>query len=228
MKSSENNIAEYIKSGRYFKDARDWYSNKFILPIAEKAWLVLFAFVMSAVSFIVIVNINNILPMTKKFSVMVDVQDIFRNNTKVKNVNYFPNDPEKTIAQHLIYNFLKMREQYKFENIERQQEIIKNISGKLVAESFNKLMQIDNPESLLAKYQDKITRFIEPQKITFNSDNQAIIIFDAYEKAPGKSEYYAGRFKADIYFEMSELEKTKNANDKFKFIVTEYNSTKIN
>ena len=66
-----NAIQEYIKSGEYFIDARKWHNFKYILPLSHRSILLLICTIFTLLLTLICININILLPISKKVSYLI-------------------------------------------------------------------------------------------------------------------------------------------------------------
>lgn len=153
-KEEKINYSEVVKSvyeeGKYFSDAMDWYCLKYLSAISERTFFV----VLSVMSFIIVIllylTINNIMPLTEEFPVLVTQNDPVNYYTtiesvKPKNMDYNSNE---AILRLLLIRYVRelFDHNYKSGNIEdlnKKLLKIKNYSTDEVLQKFrNEFNQI--------------------------------------------------------------------------------------
>lgn len=146
-KEEKTKYSEVVKAvyeeGNYFNDAMDWYCLKYLSATSERTFFV----VLSAMSFIIVtllyLTIDNILPLTEEFPVMVTQKDSANYYTTIEavkpsNMNYNSNE---AILRLLLIRYVQelFNHNYKSGNIEDLNEKllkIKNYSTNEVLAKF--------------------------------------------------------------------------------------------
>lgn len=75
MPEQDKQIAESIRSGAYFVQARGWYETLYIGPISERTFFIIIAFLAVLVAFFSVSGVMRLLPITDRNPVLVYATD---------------------------------------------------------------------------------------------------------------------------------------------------------
>jgi type IV secretion system protein VirB8 len=230
------NIQRYVDSGDYFKDAKEWYASKFLLPFSLRSYALLFFITILFATYIMV--------------------ELMKADSEVKNmpfpmyaydsVNYFPHikpltevkEPiNNSVARYMASKYVLFRESYNYndtqgENKEISEKRIQALSSRRMYKEFIDYMNPDeNPDSPLIKYKSQVKRIIEVKSVElfgqYDLPERASVTFDAIEKSRSGIDSTT-TWQADIDFTMLDLEKKdENGQSKLSFTVTNYATNKL-
>ncbi|WP_347938607.1 VirB8/TrbF family protein [Rickettsia oklahomensis] len=216
-----NAIQEYIKSGKYFIDARQWYNFKYILPLSHRSLLLLTCTTFTLLLTLICININILLPINKKVSYLIkndaEQQAIITNTQHSSLAN-----PYISIANILLQNYVKQREEYNYDLLKEQFIFIKNTSTSIVYMQFANFMNIDNPLSPVIRYQKLYKRSINILSINNINDNEAVVMFESLAKNSTGEILEKMIWESRIGFIMDSIGINISPNTAFNFTVTNY------
>jgi len=224
---SKNGIKEYISDGRYFLDARKWYTYKYLSPITHKVWAFYTASILVIMLAAACININQLLPIQQTISYAIAVEK--KNSTTDENANIIRMDDSDTeitpvhfIATTLLQNYIINRESYDYNKLTKQFLHIKNSSTRIIFQRFYDYMNINNPDSPVIRYQKYAQRNIVINNISFVSNNEAMIEFKSIAKDTSGKTFEDLKWQAQVGFEMSDIKTKLPGGSKFNFTVTDY------
>lgn len=223
----KENIKEYIESKQYFKDARDWYNWKYMLPMTHRVWTFYVALAVFIVLLSLIMNINKLLPIKERLTYGINVvSDIRMGETQAKVIEMAGfegvNAPHRFIASNLIRNYVEVRENFVYGQIKKQYNYVKESSTRLVFKRYYNFMSVNNPDSPIMRYQQFATRNININDIKFLSNRKAKVRFVSRAVDINSKEFEKLYWEADISFNMSKVGRRVPTGTKFKFTVTDY------
>lgn len=223
----KDNIKEYIESKEYFRDARNWYNWKYILPMTHRVWLFYVAIAVGTILFTLAININKLLPIRQKLTYAINVvSDIREGETQAQVFEMQDtegtNAPFRFIATKLVRNYVESREDFDYSKIRKQFEYIRASSTRLVFKRFYNYMSVNNPDSPVMRYQQVATRKINVNDIKFLSDRRVLVNFTSTAKDSVGKQFENLRWQAQMSFNMGDVGKRVPTGTKFKFVVTDY------
>ncbi len=71
MTEDYKKIAESIRSGKYFTEARGWFETVYISPVSERSFFLIIAILAGFTALFGIVAMSRLLPITKREAVLV-------------------------------------------------------------------------------------------------------------------------------------------------------------
>jgi type IV secretory pathway component VirB8 len=230
------NIQRYVDSGDYFKDAKEWYASKFLLPFSLRSYALLFFIVILFATYIMI-ELMKVDSAVKNMPFPMYAYD---------SVNYFPHikpltevkEPiNNSVARYMASKYVIFRESYNFndtqgENKEISEKRIQALSSRRMYKEFIDYMNPDeNPDSPLIRYKSQVKRVIEVKSVElfgqYDLPERASVTFEAIEKSKNGIDSTT-TWQADIDFTMLDLEKKdENGQSKLSFTVTNYTTNKL-
>lgn len=222
-----NSVQEYIESGEYFSDARRWYIFKYVTPFHQKSLLILACTMFLILLMIIFASIDILLPLTQKIGYLVKSE-------KEKNINTIntKNSPlgsaYASIANIMVQNYIKQRENYAYDVLTEQAKFVQNSSTKVVFMQFENFMNIDNPLSPVLRYQKLFKRTVYITSIKNIDDNNVIVIFEAITKNNGQVILENMIWEATVSFIMDKIDLSLPQDAPFNFIVTNYKLKLLN
>lgn len=216
-----NAVQEYIKSGVYFIDARKWYNFKYILPLSHRSLLLLICTIFTLLSTLICININILLPVNEKVSYLI--KDDAEKQATVTNTKHSKlANPYISVANIMLRNYVKQREEYNYDILKEQFTFIKNSSTSIVYMQFANFMNIDNPLSPVIRYQKLYKRSINISSINNINDNEVVITFESLAKNSMGEILENMVWEARIGFIMDSISTSTSADMPFNFTVTSY------
>ncbi|WP_375327214.1 VirB8/TrbF family protein [Candidatus Tisiphia endosymbiont of Nemotelus uliginosus] len=215
-----SSLQDYIKSGQYFLDSREWYNTNYIYPLVQRSVLFLFFSITLILFIVVAVSVNNLLPITRQ--VRYAVNSATFNNATITSAQDIKNDSLSSIADIMIRNYLLHRESYDYDLLHPQFNFIQNNSTRIVFLQFVNFMNIDNQLSPVMRYQRNFRRSIKIGLITYHKNNRAEVEFTSTVKNISNEILENMEWKAIIHFEIDPINIHLPPNSKFNFVVTSY------
>ena len=237
MANLDEDIAKKIEDGSYYKDARQWYSQRYLQVFSERSFLLLMFIALFMILALSILNINAIrgVPRVIAFPVKVDNStDYF---SIMKTLAKTSPTTQEAVVKYLIIDYLKMREEYSHKELteEKVKAILKRVkssSSKNVLNEYKNYVSSTNPYSPSIRYSDRIERTINVKKIDFLNDalisGRAKIIFESEEKTLKTKEVKRALWESTIHFSIPDIETISKTGAPLRFIVKYYRIKPIN
>ncbi|MDF2966008.1 MAG: virB8 [Rickettsiaceae bacterium] len=227
MELIKKSVTEYIKSGEYFRDAREWYHKKYVFPTFEwSALAVVVAFILLIVSGLIF-NIYYLFPLKLQRQYISYVKsDGTDKIPMIIKANSQPNELQSILAL-LIKNYVLQREKYNYEEIKQQLLFVKNNSTRLLFKEFYESLSLSNANSLILKFKKDARRNAKPISVRFLNNNTVLVTFEA--KAEGnKGEIIEDAiWESTISFESDKIDPQAAPGTRFGFIVTDYKARQV-
>ena len=220
-------VQDYIKSGEYFRDARKWYLEKYLHPFMHRSLMFVLASMLFVLFSGMIINILTMMPIVQTVRYVILTKDTSQTNAHIIHANQIKNDPRKSIADIMVRNYINKRESYNYDTLKSQLNFIQNTSTKIVLKDFYSGITIDNPNSPVMRYQKYIRRSIQVIDVNYPNKTEATIKFKSTAKDASGQIFEDMAWKANLSFEMDNVDENALANTKFNFIVTDYKVTLV-
>jgi len=221
-----NGLKEHIESRDYFKNAREWYNYKYLLPLTHRLWLTYAALLLVLMFLALVLNINKLLPIKQQLTYAINITPHTGEgeaNARIENMRGESMHPNRFIAQNLIESYVTNRENFNYSNMKSQFQYVENTSTRLVYRRFYNYMSVNNPDSPVMRYQQYAKRTITIEDINFISDNEATVTFNSVAKDSSGAIFENLNWSASITFDMGEVGRRVPTGSPFKFTITDYN-----
>jgi type IV secretory pathway component VirB8 len=211
-------VKQNIDSGKYFKDAIDWYYFRYVNQICERAYLIIAIVILLSISYVVKTMSDSLFPLVVPQPIFISakstkdaVPKIVKLKPRKGEANFDPRveNFDDSIIKYLLKNYVINREKFDFkdgdiEQVNKKFNRIKNTSTLREYKNFQKYMSKDNPNSPIKLFSKNATREITINEIKF------------YRKTPKnfaeKIIFYIANsipYEADVFFSSN----TKTYND---------------
>lgn len=174
-------IKESVDSGKYFKDALDWYFFRYVTPICDRTLLIFGAIVAAVVLYFLYQMIQSAFPLVERdpiFIKSVDQSRYFPSLVRLKPKEGQPNyDPaitniDEAVAKYLLTVYLEDRESYDFSKAEISDvnlkfNRIRNTSSAAEYKNFQLFMSKDNPNSPIQNFGQKVVKSVKIDSVHF-------------------------------------------------------------
>lgn len=218
----QDGIREYINSGAYFLDARKWYYNKYITPVAHRSILLIFTSIGILLLIVLAINIQSLLPITRQLKYAIAVTSGADKVARVHNASSIANDPIRSILKIMIEDYVLQRERYNYEMLERQIKYVHTTSNRVSFNRFYNYLNIDNPNSPVLRYQKEGKRFIKIQDVKFIGDNSAEVSFTSSALDNKGNSFEDLSWVAFVIFDADKINLALPNGTDFRFIITDY------
>jgi type IV secretion system protein VirB8 len=222
VKSEIKSLKDYIESGEYFTDAKEWYYFKYIQPFSHRSYLFILTLIILSSFSVILLNINVLLPMVTEVEYFIKAETSQNNTAEIIRANQINNHPLKSVADIMIKNYVIKREKYNYLNLKKQFTFIKNNSTRIVFRRFYNLMNIDNPSSPVMLYEKEGTRNIKILSAQYLPNNVAVITFRSQSNGSTAAIAENMLWQATITYEIDEFDPYLSSGSRFNFTVTDY------
>ena len=234
MDDINRSISQHIKTGKYYEDAKTWYTSRFISPMSERTYLMIllgFYILALAVSGYYYANTN---PAQAQVTYMIPAEDISTTYAVVNPAGDSKEKPQIGITKYILSNYVINRESYSYdaEKIKDQLSFIQYTTVGTEFLKYRTMNSIDNPYSPIMVYQDTHKRSIQVKKVDLLSSSsnvqQAMVYFQANLKNIATNQVISEDFVATINFKIDNIEMLMDLKSKtLGFLVTGYNLRKV-
>lgn len=235
--NSLEKVKEIYESGKYFDEAYEWYSLRFLSPYSDRIFFSFLFAISVVIVFVVSVTIYNLFPLNEAFPVLVKQEDasVYRANIvnlRPENLDYNTNE---SIGRHLAMYYVKILLDNSYSSndlsvLKNKLSILKKFSN---VDAYNKASTYLNGVAKLI-FQDarkeklvlKRVKFLDDSSFKINNFYRVeffydLIITDNEIEKPTKNSY-----KINLTFKFNDIRYDKNK-DEFNPIVFMVNDFKI-
>lgn len=212
---------EYVNSGEYYADARKWYFDKYITPIAYRSILLGLVSLLVLLLIMLAININSLLPLKRSLKYTIAVKGGKDQTAIVKKADAIYNAPLKSILKIMLEDYVIKREQYSYDNLKDQMQYINKTSTRTTFTQFYNYLNIDNPNSPILRYQDEVKRNIVITNLSFLDHSRAVVSFISRAVVDGKI-FEDLSWIVNITFDSDQINLSAPPGSEFHFVVTDY------
>ena len=228
--------SDYIKSGQYFKDARQWYAALFIAPFVQRSWLFVLATFIGLFFIMGIYNVMHILPLEDKVPYILEVDDSLTQSATIEPLSSKDEDAWVSVAMHLVKDYVSVRESYRFsefrdKKLEQRKQRIRKSSSKNVYQEYASLLNDSNPRSPIRLYRNEAVRNVEFDKVSFTrldeTSAKVDVQFTATVNELKTNKETSSKWKAELYFQLPVIDPEAQKGVTLSFLVTSYKVTPV-
>jgi type IV secretory pathway component VirB8 len=220
-------IAEKVRSGEYFREARQMYDLDVHAPMTDRYWYVILTLIAVVTVTVAFTALGSLYPLNTKIPFIYGSKDIVDELPRIKTLRgYGGEEANAALKRFLLTNYTKAREEYNILTFEKNQNTVASQSNPEVTAKFRQDISPTNPKSPVALYQRSIIRTIEILRAeeSVEPPGRMTIIYNATLK--GAKDNTTKQYKADIAFvyETIKLDEETNKVEPYRFMVTDYRS----
>lgn len=220
-------IADKVRTGEYFREARKMYDLAIHDPMAERYMYVFFTCLSLLVFLVAFLAMQSLYPLKSDVPLIYTTADIIEDIPRLQKVQYNKEDPPaEALLRFMVKHYVQIREEYDIATFDRDVNGVKSQSSDEVFREFQVMINPRNPEGPISLYQRHSKRTITIVNTKRLPDSMEVI-FDATVES--KTEIKKSRWRANIAFKYSGLELDEKG-DKVKpvtFMVTKYHSKRL-
>lgn len=222
MEPLYTSLKEYIDSGEYFTDARNWYKYKYIHPFSQRSFIFILSTIICALFIGIVININGLFPVVNQVKYSINADTGANKAAQIIRANQVNNDPTASITDILLKNYVSQRESYNYDILKKQFIYVKNNSTRIVFRRFYSYMNIDNSSSPVLRYQKDIKRSAEVLSSNFLTDTKAEVKFKGVAKNSAGEIVEDTVWLATLDYEIDAINNNLPSGSRFNFTVNDY------
>lgn len=233
MEYTSRSISQSVKSGEYFKEAREWYIQSYVQVHTQRLFVILAAVLALGFSAMIFgVTMGGYFTEKYPFPMYFDGQlDSFMQVTPlsrgVESVN-------TSVARYLLSKYVQDREGYDPVSLnsgewEKKIQRVKAVSSRSVFSDYSTAVDPSNEDSPIIRYKLQTTRAISVDKVVLQEHLgvpiSALIYYHATEI--GSDSQPSTKWVADVRFSMTNIVHKLKQKIKLQFTVTKYNVEQV-
>jgi type IV secretion system protein VirB8 len=223
-------IAEKVRTGEYFREARGIHDVTVNDPMSERYFYICITSLAIMILLVAMSAAKGLYPLNISIPFIFNTHDIVNDLPRMKTMTSFKGESAtEALLRFLVKNYVTMRETYEIDTFDRNINGVKQQSSKDLFAEYQQLITPSNPESPIVVYQRHTRRAIVilATKRLEDQDFGMEVYFDVFMETRG--EVKKSRWQADIAFSYSgvELDENKEKVKPISFVVTKYRSKRI-
>lgn len=160
--------------------------------------------------------------MKREVQYIINSADLTDKSVKIYKATYDERDAQLSITNILVNKYIIAREKYNYQDLKKQFTYVKNNSTRVIFQRFLSFMNIDNPESLILKYQKNINRDVTIVTSSYPDQNNAIVTIHTVAKDTAGKKYEDKLWQIKVQFDIDQVDLDVASGQKFNFTVTNY------
>ncbi|MEQ1705351.1 MAG: VirB8/TrbF family protein [Rickettsiales bacterium] len=227
-------IADKVRSGEYFRDARTMLNIDVHEPMADRYWYMFITALSLIITAMGVVAFMALFPLKINVPFIVTTNNIIDDYPKVRTLlNYVGENPDFALRRHLIQHYVKLREEYDARFFDRDHNAVLYLSRPDVLKEYEDFVSPLNPYGPVAMYQRNTQRkinIISTEELENGNEKEngrklynMQVKYESVLKR-GEQQIKQEKYKVDIAFiyEDISLDKETGKVKPYGFIVTSY------
>jgi type IV secretory pathway component VirB8 len=208
----------------------NWHYAKFVFPFFERAWILVAGVIFAGLMLSMLFNIYTIMPAVIQQGLLVKSNELYNKSANITSLRDKPGYSQEIILRKLLKEYIKAREEYNYNQLDKQARHIKNNSAKIVYNNFYKYISTENIDSPILKYKKSAKKIVSNLNISIENNNTAIAKFKATTKTTDEKEEAIEEEwrEAKINYQINSPEEIVDQNKSLNFLITSYSSNKLN
>lgn len=232
-------IAQLVRSGEYYKQARAWYTTKYMLVLSERFFFIVLTTIAGLTMFFAVIGLIGLMPINEQVPFYYYSRDISRElplmqplrKNKLESIN-------NAVRRFYVSKYVENRENYILSKLQAQFKMIQKHSDEAAFAAYRRFIDPSNPRSPITLYQRNKTKEVQITNVYIIPDRQpgrynAAVDFTTTVKSMGTET--RGVWQAQLLFSYQDLtvDQTEEKSDKplkvtpMKFSVLEYTAREL-
>lgn len=173
MTDDSHKIAESIRSGRYFEDARAWYQAVYIGPISERTFFLIIATLAAATAFIAIISVFSLMPLVSRPAIIIPAQSSAEDVVpRLTNLREKRQNAQEAVAQFFVLQYVAAWERYSAEMLQENALFVHAQSDEATYNAYLAQYDASNPQSPTVKlgHEGSVDISVQAVRMNFKGD----------------------------------------------------------
>lgn len=223
-------VADRVRSGAYFEEAREWYDDVYHKPLAERSFLIVLLCLAALLATVALDSVMQVFPLSRTVPFPVMVQDIGASQARIVGLARGDQDVNAAVLRYMVGQYVTMREGYQVNSFSRNVLNVQFHSTEAVFRLYRNAIDPTREDSPITRYQQRMQRSIRVQAIDINRVgdlSSAKVTYQAIVTGGEKTE--KSLFTAELTFRYSDIvvDQETGKITPMSFQVTGYNTHPI-
>ncbi|MFZ4126214.1 MAG: VirB8/TrbF family protein [Rickettsiales bacterium] len=170
--ADQQDVAQKIASGDYYRDARAWYSTLYISPIAERGVFLLMAGLAMLVLLFGALSVVDLLPIVARERIIITNQRMDDTQTLISPLRAEGKSTNASLKQFYAASYVYMRERYRAADYAKNLAFVEEHSDPATLRYFLETQGPDNPDSYAVRLGSVGERTVEITDVSINTKVQ--------------------------------------------------------
>lgn len=182
MAEDNKEIAESVRSGQYFNQAREWFQAVYIGPISERSFFLVVAVLAAFVAVCGVLSVFKMMPLTSRVAVIVYAPEDYSGKVqKIVPLGKHGDDVNTAMIHHLVSNYVSAREGYSARAMISNGMVVYANSNDAEYASYQAAADPQNPESYFAKLGQSVERLVKIKSVSVGQDTAKVAFTVEYK-----------------------------------------------
>lgn len=222
-------ILDKLRSGEFFRETRLIYHQRYHDLIAERYLYVAITALSVLILFFAFIAVNLFFPLRTNVPFIYTTNDIVNDLPRMRALGSVGSDPNVVLREFLASSYVRLREEYDANTLDRNATSIKSQSAADVFAEYQSALNPQNPASPIARFQRRATRSIRILEIhPASADlNEMQVRFEGLVTEGVARRKELGVANITFSFADIQVDQTTGATTPLEFTVTAYNSNPV-
>ena len=168
MSDENQSIAQMVKDGSYFREARQWFEAVYVAPIAERGFFLIISMLAILVALVSIFALGGLMPIHERPGVVIATDRPFDLHPRLSKVRPRGDTVEPAMEQQLLRLYVSAREGYEVSRYNSNYAYVLAHSDEPTGQAYTQLYSSANPQSLAALLGYSGQRVVSVDNITIS------------------------------------------------------------
>ncbi len=221
-------IAEKVRTGEYFREARSMYDLAVHDPMAERYLYIAITAIAGMILFVAVIAARGLYPLSSAVPFIVNSNNIVDDLPRISMLAYKGEDPSAAMLRFLVNNYVTFRESYDIESFDRNISGIRSQSTEGVFREFQQAIDPRSPDSPIALYQRHSRRSIRVVSSKRLPEQNAMeVTYEAIVEGPTGIKTTMWQATIDFEYNGVTLDEETDKVKPINFIVTQYRNKRM-
>ena len=167
MTEDYKKIAESVRSGKYFTEARGWFEAIYIGPVSERSFFLIIAVLSALIALFGFVSISRLMPITRRDPILIHAgerAEEVQASLLPLAPNHIPQNP--AIVKFFLVQYVEMRESYDSRTFANDAKVIAAQSTTSVYNAYANAYSPLNPQSPFTPLGDLGQRLVNVESVS--------------------------------------------------------------
>jgi type IV secretory pathway component VirB8 len=213
MSEDNRKIAESVRSGHYFEQAREWFQALYIGPISERSFFLVIAVLSALTAVFAGVAVLRMMPLTSKVAVIVYAPEDYEGKVqKLVSMGEPGDDINESIVRQLASSYVAAREGYSARTMMTNGLMVYAHSSPSVYAGYQPSADPQNPESYYAKLGQAVSRVVDIKSVKATASETGVARVDFSVEYKGVEDNQESRWTAKLNYSYTGV-KTETVKD---------------
>lgn len=151
-KPQKDALTERIESGEYFREARDWYSILYLMPISQRVFFIVVACFACLFMFAAFISVGNLLPIAPRVPFPIYNDKMQELKPRMERFKAAEEPANPAIKRFYLTTYIQRREGYSASQMLANRAFVLRHSDEVTRDGYLQVISQGNPQSPVRRY----------------------------------------------------------------------------